>query len=118
MSSSLCKAAYKYGERWRMYSNAGHLLQKAIKGDQNCDLNIPTSMQKLCSLVGILVVPVLLQNLILSTEPFKNNSMLLLLLLLLLLLSILMMIVNVVVVIILCSLTVPKRHFCSPISCL
>jgi len=69
-------------------------------------------MQKLCSLVGILVVPVLLQNLILSTEPFKNNS------LLLLLLSILMMIVNVVVVIILCSLTVPKRHFCRPISCL
>jgi putative effector of murein hydrolase LrgA (UPF0299 family) len=60
-------------------------------------------MQKLCSLLGILVLLVLLQNLILSTEQFKNNSMFLLLSLL-----ILMMIVTVVVVITLCSLTVPQ----------
>jgi hypothetical protein len=87
-----------------MYGHAGQLFQKASKGDQKCDLNILTSIQKLCSLVGILVLPVLLQNFILSTESFKNNSMLLLLLLLLLSssssLSILLTIVAVVVVII------------------
>jgi len=53
------------------------------KVDQNCDLNILKNKQKLCSLAGILALPVLLQHLIVSTEPFKNNSMLLLLFLLL-----------------------------------
>jgi len=75
------------------------------KVDQHRDLNILTNMQKTCSLVRILVLPVLLQNLIGSTEPFKNNSILLLLLFSSL--SILMMIVTVVVVINLCSLTLP-----------
>ena len=102
-----------------MYGNGSQLRQKANKGDQNCDLNTLAGMQKLCSLVGILVLLVLLQNLILSTKPFKNNSMLLLLLLLLFSsLSIFMMIVTVVVAIILCSLTVPIRHFCRPTGCL